>query len=85
MKTELEDGTVECYSGHAYAQELRALVWQGQRQVVRAVQARWRSPAGPAFRVQTERGAVYDLLYDETAQRWTITPLGAEKDRPEAG
>jgi hypothetical protein len=73
--TEAEAGRVECYSGHSYTGEPRALVWEGRRTVVVEVEARWRTPDGPAFRVHVESGDVFDLHYHELADRWTITSL----------
>jgi hypothetical protein len=43
---------VECYSGHTYAQEPRAFEWEGLRYNVERVVKRWRTPAGPCFRVE---------------------------------
>jgi len=65
---------VECYSGHTYAGEPRALVWQGRRYRVARVEDRWRTPEGPGFRVHTEGGTTFDLHYHEQADRWSIRP-----------
>jgi hypothetical protein len=64
--------SVECYSGHTYAQEPRALVWRGCHFAIDHVEARWRTPQGPAFSVQTETGERFELRYDESDDRWTI-------------
>ena len=64
--------SVECYSGHTYAQEPRALTWQGRHFVIDLVEARWRTPEGPAFSVQTGTGERFKLHYDEVDDRWTI-------------
>ncbi len=66
---------VECYSGHTYAQEPRALTWAGRRYAVAEVEARWRTPDGPAFRVRTEPGDRFDLHYHEQEARWSLRPL----------
>ena len=71
------EATVECHSGHTYAGEPRAVVWQGQRHEVEAVVARWRLPEGPAFRVLAGAGRLFDLVYDEGEDRWTIHPREA--------
>jgi hypothetical protein len=68
----MEDSTVECYSGHTYAQEPRVVVWEGERFPVVRVDRRWRTPEGPAFRVETGPGEVFDLLYVESDDRWNI-------------
>jgi hypothetical protein len=73
--SEPEGGRVECYSGHTYAQEPRALVWQGRRYVVVEVESRWRWPQGPAFRLRTGPGERFELYYTEADDRWTIVHL----------
>lgn len=72
--TEPETVWVECYSGHTYAQEPRAVVWAGQRHVVAQVEARWRTPDGPAFRLRTEAGDRFDLHYHESTDTWSLIP-----------
>ncbi len=73
-RTDGPRGAVECHSGHTYAQEPRSFDWEGQRQVVVEVVARWRSPAGPAFRIRAAAGGLFDLGYDEAEDEWTIRP-----------
>jgi hypothetical protein len=68
-------GHVECYSGHTYAGEPRALVWQGVRRLVTCVEERWRTPRGPAFRARTEDGILFELHYREMDDRWAIRPV----------
>ena len=71
---------VECYSGHTYAQEPRAFEWRGQRYEVVRVVKRWRTPTGPAFRVdvigipnsQTPISKQVDLHYLELEDTWTM-------------
>ena len=74
--------TVECYSGHAYAGEPRAVTWQGRRYPVQRVEARWRTPAGPAFRIRTPSGERFDLCYYEAEDRWSVTRLEKVAPRP---
>ncbi|HLF25755.1 MAG TPA: hypothetical protein VJG32_05425 [Anaerolineae bacterium] len=64
---------VECYSGHTYAQEPRAIIWRGFRASIERVEYAWRTPEGPAFRVQLKDGAVVDLQYIETRDEWLLT------------
>ena len=68
---------VECYSGHTYAQEPRAFVWQGRRHVVQKVERAWRTPEGPHFRVITdvedgEWRMECELAYNEQADTWSL-------------
>jgi len=74
LRTDGSPGVVECHSGHTYAQEPRAFAWEGERQVVDQVLDRWRLPAGPAFRVRTAAGQLFDLRYDEAEDQWHIRP-----------
>jgi hypothetical protein len=71
--------SVETYSGHTYAQEPRALVWQGQRLAVTSVEWRWRTPEGPAFRVRTEPGSRFTLRFLEREGTWLIEALPRER------
>ena len=78
--------TVECYSGHTYAQEPRAIVTsQGQRWSVAQVEQRWRTPSGPAFLIRTEAGGLFDLRYSEADDRWTVRTLPAAEPVAEPG
>jgi hypothetical protein len=63
---------VECRSEAAYAERPLAFTWQGRRQEVAEVISNWRTPAGKAFRVIAESGAVFDLYYDEHSDKWQI-------------
>jgi hypothetical protein len=42
---------------------------------VAEVISNWRIPAGKAFRVLTESGALFDLYYDELADKWQIAEI----------
>jgi hypothetical protein len=80
---QVSDSVVACYSGHTYAQEPRALKWEGCRYLVAEVEARWRTPDGPAFRVRTAPGQRFDLQYYELRDRWRIIPIpGCQSSDP---
>ncbi|MEW5828821.1 MAG: hypothetical protein AB1846_08030 [Chloroflexota bacterium] len=64
---------VECHSGFAYAEKPVALTWQGTRREVRHILSQWRSPQGRNFRVETENGQVFELIYNEATDEWQIT------------
>jgi hypothetical protein len=66
-----EEWSVECYAGPAYATEPRALRRGGQSWPVERVLARWRTPAGPAFRVRCAAGE-FVLSYDEAGDFWKV-------------
>ena len=46
------DELVECHSGYAYAERPVALVWEGERLEIEAVEAEWRIPGGKRFRAK---------------------------------
>jgi hypothetical protein len=73
--TEPDAVKVECYSGHTYAQEPRTVVWQGRHYPVVRVEQRWRTPEGPAFRVQVEAEGAFELHYDELEDRWSLAQV----------
>ena len=77
----MDDLTVECYSGHTYAQEPRAWTWQGRHYRAVHIEQRWRTPDGPAFRLRTEGGERFELRYHELEDRWLIRTL-ARTHRP---
>lgn len=63
---------VECHSGYEYAERPTALTWQGRRYAIAAVEAEWRIPGGKKFRVRTEDGQVFELLYVELYDEWRV-------------
>jgi len=71
----------ECYSGTTYAQEPRAFEWEGRRYEVARIVKRWRTPAGPGFRVEVAGisspnsliSNPVDLTYLESIDQWTMT------------
>ncbi len=70
-----EAGKVECYAGCRYPERPRAFAWEGERVEIETIEHRWRTPAGPAFRIRTASGHRFALAYDETADTWDIQSL----------
>lgn len=66
---------VECYSGYTYAQEPRALHWQGRRWEVTAILDRWRQPTGPVFIVRSADRRLFRLSYNEGEGVWDAALL----------
>lgn len=83
-----DDISVDCYSGHVYAQEPRAFVIDKERRKVKAVHRRWREPAGPRFEVLADDDATYVLAYEEATDRWHVSrqkkPYADAPDRSES-
>lgn len=63
---------VECHSGYTYGERPVALHWQGERLLIQEIEARWRTPGGPCFRVHTEDGQVFELSLVERSGEWQI-------------
>jgi hypothetical protein len=61
---------VECYSGYTYAQEPRAVLWQGERLAVSDIISSFRAPEGLHFKVKLQNGAELQLVYDEGNDSW---------------
>lgn len=61
-----------CRSDSTYAERPLALFWHGRRYQIQEILARWRTPQGRGFRVRTEGGQGFVLVYDETKQTWEI-------------
>ncbi len=66
------DGLVECYSAYEYAQRPTALHWEGQRLEVEQVQVEWRLPGGKRFRVRTQDGRLFELIYLILEDEWQV-------------
>ena len=66
---------VECYAGHAYPTEPRALVFHGMRRTVERVERRWRTPDARWFRVRTDQDEVFTIAYCEDEYAWVVLPL----------
>jgi len=66
--------TVECYSGHTFAERPTAFVWQGRRYPIQRIVKQWRAPEGPGFRVLAADGAQFELVYHETQDEWSLGP-----------
>jgi hypothetical protein len=64
--------TVVCRSDSTYAERPLALFWQGRRYEILEILARWRTSQGRGFRVCTESGQVFVILFDETKHTWEI-------------
>lgn len=67
--------SVECYSGHIYAQRPTAFVWDEQRHKIERILEQWRSPDGPGFRVVTTDGVQVELNYHEMNDEWSLQLL----------
>lgn len=72
-----DEPRVSCYSGYVYAEEPREFIVAGRHYPVEQILARWRTPAGPAFRVRCRAGECI-LAYHESEDHWTVQFLSEE-------
>ena len=63
---------VECHSGYEYGDRPTAFYWQEQRWEVIEILARWRTPEGKHFRVNTHHNQIFEILYVESEDTWQI-------------
>ena len=64
---------VECLSGFRYADKPVALSWEDRRLEIIVIQAEWLSPDGRHFRVHTNDGQDFELIYRETDPERTVS------------
>jgi hypothetical protein len=66
---------VECRSNSEYAERPVAIYWEGRRLEVYEVLARWRTPQGKRFRVNTTDELVFEVWYNEAEDSWEVFEL----------
>jgi len=66
---------VECHSGYEYAERPIAVVENGLRLEVEAVEDTWRIPGGKCFRVQVNGGRRFELFYGELYDEWRVNEI----------
>lgn len=67
--------SVKCHSGYLYAEEPRSFVWQESELQVESVEKAWQEPGKRLFRVVTQDGRLFELCYNEAADRWSAVQL----------
>lgn len=63
---------IECHSGFEYAERPIAIVMNGNRLEVDAVEDQWRIPGGKCFKVRLVDGRHFELFYGELYDEWRI-------------
>jgi hypothetical protein len=72
LEMEGEPLSVACYSGSRYGERPTSFVWHGARHRVGSIVSEWLEPGCRHFRVRTEDDRLFELCYDEDADRWLI-------------
>jgi hypothetical protein len=71
----LNNFKVSCYSGQTYAERPRSFVWEGVKYEVEEIEKEWREPGERHFQVRTKDNKRFQLCYNETQDRWSLTEL----------
>ncbi len=66
---------VSCYSGHTYAERPRSFIWQGIHFKVQEIVKTWQQPGERCFQVSTRDNRLFNLCYNETQHRWSLTEV----------
>ncbi len=69
------DVWVECRSDYDYAGRPLAVGWQGVRRSVQRLLEAQRTPQGKRYRVETQDGLLFELIYQEAEDVWEVLPL----------
>jgi hypothetical protein len=69
----LNNLTVRCYSGYTYAEEPRSFEWGGEAYEVAEIERAWQEPGERHFKVKTKDKKLFELCYNETKERWSLT------------
>lgn len=72
-----EPGCVACYSGSRYGERPASFVWRGVRHRVGSIDSEWLEPGRRHFRLRTDDDRLFELCYDEGADRWLIRERAA--------
>ncbi|MFC1908559.1 hypothetical protein ACFLXD_01625 [Chloroflexota bacterium] len=72
---DLNDLTVKCYSGYTYAEEPQSFRWQGAEYQVKQIEKAWQEPGKRCFQVWAGGNKLFQLCYNETEQRWSVTEV----------
>ena len=67
--------TVNCYSGHTYAEEPRSFLWEGIDYEVVEIEKAWHEPGMRYFQVRTRDNKLFKLIYNEIEKRWSLIEL----------
>jgi len=68
----LNNPTVNCYSGHTYAQEPRSFTWEGAEYNIDGIEKAWQEPGERHFLVRTGDNKFFQLCYNEVQERWSV-------------
>ena len=71
----VENLTINCYSGHTYAEEPRSFLCEGIKYEVDKIEKTWQEPGEKHFQVRTKDNKLFQLCYTETKKQWSLIEL----------
>jgi hypothetical protein len=66
---------VNCYSGQSYAERPKSFTWEGVEYEIEEIEKEWREPENRCFQVKTKDNKQFQLCYNESQDRWSLTEL----------
>jgi hypothetical protein len=66
---------VNCYSGYTYAERPESFLWQGIKYDIKNIEKEWLEPGEKHFKVSTSDNKLFQLCYNETVKKWSLTEL----------
>jgi hypothetical protein len=66
---------VNCYSGQSYAERPKSFILEGVEYEIEEIEKEWREPEERCFRVRTRDNKHFQLCYNESQDRWSLTEL----------
>lgn len=71
----MNNAVVNCYSGHTYAERPKSFHWKGTEYEIEGIERAWQEPGERHFVVRTQDNKLFQLCYNETHKRWSLTEL----------
>ena len=66
---------VSCYSGQSYAERPVSFIFEDVEYKVTEIEKEWRGVDGKNFLVRTEDNKLFQLCYNESQDRWSLTEV----------
>ena len=69
------DPRVECHSGYSSCDHPNAIFWHGQRHLVKAILAEWRTPIEKHYRLLVAGNLILNAFFDEKNNSWNVEKI----------
>ena len=75
----MDNLSVNCYSGHTYAQRPVSFRYKNTNYRVEQIIKTWQQPGSRYFQVRTDCHKAFQLCYNETNDQWSLIELAGGK------